>query len=53
MRALIVAPIHQPVVGFRLRLEEPLVGDATGKGLGDRLAEIASLLHPQIRDDIR
>ena len=52
MGAVIVAPIHEPVVRLRLRLQEPLVWHAAGDRLSDRLAEVAPLLHSQIRDDV-
>ena len=52
MRAVIIAPVHEPVLRFGLRITQPLVGHAAGDRLRDRLAEVALALRLEIADEI-
>ena len=54
VRALIVSPIHQPVVRFGFRVEQALVGDPAGqRRRRGGLARIAPLQRAKVRDEVR
>ncbi len=47
VRALVVAPVHRPVVRLCARIDQTLIRNAAGDLLRDRLAQVARLLHPE------